>query len=195
MQAPTGLTLEGLCERLNGGWAGSTVSLGDATVSAPAPSRVRSLTRRGSAPNAPGHAIRLSKRKRTFENRLRVWTVAEPPAHAAIHAVTAVSITICNGCVSLPSEGYWVFTSPQAMLQDMRVTGALPMHGDTRMCPTAQSSRALLHMAWCMRAHRAHNVAALAPCLPAVNCSAATDGISVARAVHVQEQQSGTPAE
>lgn len=149
VQAPTGLTLEGLCERLNAGWAGSTVSLGDATVSAPAPSRVRSLTRRGSAHNAPGHAIRLSKRKRTFENRLRVWTVADPPAHAAIHAVTA-SMTLCNGCVSLPSEGYWVFTSSDAMLQDMRVTGVLrPMHGHHAY----SRLHSPLHIALCMHAH------------------------------------------
>lgn len=138
LQAPTGLTLEGLCERVNAGWAGSTVSLGDATVSAPGSSRVRSITRRGSgALNAPGHPIRLCKRKRTFDNRLRMWSLADPPVHASVHAVTAAGITLCNGCVSLPSEGYWVFTSPGAMLQDMRVCGALsPVHTNQSACNT-----------------------------------------------------------
>lgn len=100
------------------------MSLCDATVAAPATSRMRSLARRGSGPlNAPGHPIRLSKKKRTFENRLRVWSLVDPPAHATIHVLRSNDITLCNGAVALPPEGFWVIASCQAMLQDITITG------------------------------------------------------------------------
>eukprot|EP00892_Ulva_mutabilis_P011279 jgi/Ulvmu1/8523/UM044_0057.1 len=124
LTAPGGLTLEGLCDRANTRWQNRTVSLSEGTVSAPATSRVRSLARRGSGPsNAPGYAIRLSKRKRSFDNRLRVWSLTDPPAHATIHVLRSPDITLCNGAVALPPEGFWVFQSPEAMLQDVTITG------------------------------------------------------------------------